>query len=136
MTIAPPRAIVSYKKPSKKNKIMIRRPIPGIGKTQIKLNNTYEAEPLEIKLRRKERGGKIGEEEGDRKTWAITFTERKDGVLPEYNIRTDRFEVAREAQDRLNKGLMLQYSDKQETEGKEGKEGKEETKLDSRKAEV
>ena len=75
----------------------------------------------------------IDEEEGDGKTWAITFTERKDGVLPEYNIRTDRFEVAREAQDRLNKGLMLQYSDKQETEGKEGKE---ETKLDSRKAEV
>ena len=51
---------------------MIRRPIPGIGKTQIKLNNTYEAEPLEIKLRRKERGGKIDEEEGDGKTWAIT----------------------------------------------------------------
>lgn len=110
---------------------MIRKPIPGIGKTQIKLNNIYEAEPLEIKLRRKERGGKIDEEEGDRKTWAITFTERKDGVLPEYNIRTDRFEVAREAQDRLNKGLMLQYSDKQETKGPEeteGAEGVKETK--------
>lgn len=116
---------------------MIRKPIPGIGKTQIELNNTYEAEPLEVKLRRKERGGKIDEEEGDGKTWAITFTERKDGVLPEYNIRTDRFEVAREAQDTLNQGIMLQYSDKQEAEkAKEVKEVKEETKLDSRKAEV
>jgi hypothetical protein len=95
---------------------MIRRPIPGIGKTQIDLNNTYETEPLEVKLRRKERGGKIDEEESDGKTWAITYTERKDGVLPEYDIRTDRFEVAREAQDRLNQGIMLQYSDKQETE--------------------
>lgn len=95
---------------------MIRRPIPGIGKTQIDLNNTYEAEPLEMKLRRKERGGKIDEEEGDGKTWAITYTERKDGVLPEYDIRTDRFEVAREAQDRLNQGIMLQYSDRQEAE--------------------
>ena len=107
---------------------MIRRPIPGIGKTQIKLDNIYEAEPLEVKLRRKERGGKTDEEEGDGKTWAITFTERKDGVLPEYNIRTDRFEIAREAQDRLNQGIMLQYSDKQETkEAKEAEGAKEET---------
>lgn len=110
---------------------MIRRPIPGTGKTQINLNNTYEAEPLEVKLRRKERGGKVDEEEGDGKTWAITYTERKDGVKPEYDIRTDRFEVAREAQDRLNQGIKLQYSDKQE-----GKEAGEEQKLDSRKAEV
>lgn len=109
---------------------MIRRPIPGIGKTQIKLDNIYEAEPLEVKLRRKERGGKIDEEEGDGKTWAITYTERKDGVLPEYDIRTDRFEVAREAQDRLNKGIMLQYSDKQEAEeaGEAGEVGETETR--------
>ena len=110
---------------------MIRKPIPGIGKTQIEINNTYEAEPLEVKLRRKERGGKVDEEEGDGKTWAITYTERKDGVLPEYDIRTDRFEIAREAQDRLNLGIMLQYSDKQETG-----ETEETGKLDSRKAEV
>lgn len=109
---------------------MIRKPIPGIGKTQINLNNTYEAEPLEVKLRRKERGGKVDEEEGDGKTWAITFTERKDGVLPEYNIRTDRFEVAREAQDRLNQGIKLQYSDKQETGRTEevGETGETETR--------
>lgn len=110
---------------------MIRRPIQRIGKTQIKLNNTYEAEPLEVKLRRKERGGKVDEEEGDGKTWAMSYTERKDGVLPEYDIRTDRFEIAREAQDRLNQGIMLQYSDKQET-GEAGETGE----LDSRKAEV
>lgn len=104
---------------------MIRKPIPGIGKTQIELNNTYEADPLEVKLRRKEQGGKIDEEEGDGKTWAITYTERKDGVLPEYDIRTDRFEVAREAQDRLNQGIMLQYSDKQEGEEAKETEGAE-----------
>ena len=121
---------------------MIRRPIPGIGKTQINLYNTYEAEPLEVKLRRKERGGKVDEEESEGKTWAITYTERKDGVLPEYDIRTDRFEVAREAQDRLNQGIMLQYSDKQEAgkaeetdeaeeagkAGKAGEAGKTETR--------
>ena len=94
---------------------MVRIPKMRHMPSQIKIANTYEAEPLEVKLRRKIKGGKIDEEEGDGKTWAIAYTERKDGVLPEYDIRTDRFEVAREAQDRLNQGIMLQYSDKQET---------------------
>jgi hypothetical protein len=112
---------------------MIRKPIPGIGKTQIDLDNTYEAEPLEVKLRRKERGGKIDEEEGDGKTWAVAYTERKDGVLPEYDIRTDRFEVAREAQDRLNQGIMLQYSDRQEAEGaKEVEEAEKDGETETR----
>ena len=43
------------------------------------------------------KGGKVDEEEGDGKTWAIAYTEKKDGVKPEYDIRTDRFEIAREA---------------------------------------
>ena len=30
------------------------------------------------------------------------YTEKKDGVLPEYDIRTDRFEVAIEAMDKIN----------------------------------
>lgn len=30
----------------------------------------------------------------------IIFTERKDGVLPAYNIRTDRFDIAIEAMDK------------------------------------
>lgn len=33
----------------------------------------------------------------------IVYTERKDGVLPGHNIRTDRFEVAAEAMDVVNK---------------------------------
>ena len=31
------------------------------------------------------------------------YTERKDGVLPAYNIRTDRFDIAIEAMDKVNK---------------------------------
>lgn len=31
----------------------------------------------------------------------IIFTARKDGVKAEYNIRTDRFELAREAMDKV-----------------------------------
>lgn len=78
--------------------------------SQIKTWNTYEAEPLEVKLRRKMRGGKVDEEEGDKKTWAIAYTEKKDGVRPEYDIRTDRFEIAREAMETVEKGIQLSYA--------------------------
>ena len=33
----------------------------------------------------------------------IIYTERKDGVLPAYNIRTDRFDIALEAMDKIGK---------------------------------
>lgn len=31
------------------------------------------------------------------------YTDRRDGVMPQYDIRTDRFEIAREAKDKINK---------------------------------
>ena len=31
------------------------------------------------------------------------FTERKDGVLPQTDIRTDRFDIALEAMDKVNR---------------------------------
>lgn len=30
------------------------------------------------------------------------YTERKDGILPEYNIRTDRFQLAQRAMDKVS----------------------------------
>ena len=35
----------------------------------------------------------------------MVYTERRDGVLPETNIRTDRFEIAQEAMDAINRGI-------------------------------
>ena len=37
------------------------------------------------------KGGKVDEEEENEKTWTIAYTEKRDGVKPEYDIRTDRF---------------------------------------------
>ena len=34
----------------------------------------------------------------------MVYTERKDGVLPETNIRTDRFEIAQEAMTNIANG--------------------------------
>lgn len=31
----------------------------------------------------------------------MIYTERKDGVLPQYDIRTDRFEIAQNAMDKV-----------------------------------
>lgn len=90
---------------------MARKPIKGIGRSTIIVRTQYEAEPLEVKLRRKMKGGKVDEEEGDGKTWAIAYTEKKDGIKPEYDIRTDRFEIAREAMETIEKGIQLSYSD-------------------------
>lgn len=104
---------------------MTRRPTVQHPKSKIQINNLYEAEPLEVKLRRKMKGGKVDEEEGDRKTWAIAYTEKKDGIKPEYDIRTDRFEIAREAMETLEKGIQLSYSNPNGTKGEE--ETKEET---------
>lgn len=104
---------------------MVRKPIKGIGRSTIVIRTQYEAEPLEVKLRRKMKGGKVEEEEGDQQTWAIAYTEKKDGVKPEYDIRTDRFEVAREAMETVEKGIQLSYSDPQSTIAGEMLEGEE-----------
>lgn len=65
-------------------------------KTIIKTNNTMLGERLETKVRR------ITTNKEPIKDGApIIYTERKDGVLPEYDIRTDRFEIAVEAMDRV-----------------------------------
>lgn len=111
---------------------MVREPKMRHMSSQIKIWNTYEAEPLEVKLRRKMKGGKVDEEEGDGKTWAIAYTEKKDGVKPEYDIRTDRFEIAREAMETLEKGIQLSHFDANSTTGGGATEGEttegEETK--------
>lgn len=104
---------------------MTRRPTVQHPKSKIQINNLYEAEPLETKLRRKMKGGKVDEEEGDGKTWVVAYTEKKDGVKPEYDIRTDRFEIAREAMETLEKGIQLSYSDANNTTEGETTEGGE-----------
>lgn len=38
----------------------------------------------------------------------LIYTERKDGVLPQYDIRTDRFDVAMEAIDKITSSKIAQ----------------------------
>lgn len=75
---------------------------------------TYQAEPREVKLRKIINGESSNMEDG---VFPTIYTEKKDGVLPEYDIRTDRFEVAIDAIDKINQSTASQVAkNKGETE--------------------
>lgn len=75
---------------------------------------TYQAEPREVKLRKIISGESNDMEDG---VFPTIYTEKKDGVQPEYDIRTDRFEVAIDAIDKINQSVANQVAkSKGETE--------------------
>nr|DAJ47825.1 MAG TPA: hypothetical protein [Microviridae sp.] len=77
-------------------------------------NLTYQAEPREVKLRKIINGEANNMEDG---VFPTIYTEKKDGVQPEFDIRTDRFEVAIDALDKINQMAANQIAkSKGETE--------------------
>lgn len=87
-------------------------------------NLTYEAEPREVKLRKIINGEASSMEDG---VFPTIYTEKKDGVRPEYDIRTDRFEIAIDAMDKISKSTAGQIAkNRGETEAAKdfGTEGK------------
>lgn len=60
--------------------------------TLITVNNALEGETIEAKMRRIENN-----KEPISDSAPVIYTERKDGVLPQYDIRTDRFDIAVDA---------------------------------------
>lgn len=77
-------------------------------------NLTYQAEPREVKLRKIINGESNDMEDG---VFPTIYTEKKDGVQPEFDIRTDRFEVAIDAIDKINQSIANQVAkSKGETE--------------------
>lgn len=97
---------------------------------QIKSGTPKKGEPIEIKIARL-----LSQEEPIKDQVPLIYTERKTGVNPEYNIRTDRFMIAMEAMGKIsnyktseylrngNSGAEDKSSDKQEEANKnEGQE--------------
>lgn len=70
-------------------------------------NLAYQADPREVKLRKIISGESSSMEDG---VFPTIYTEKKDGVLPEYDIRTDRFEVALDAMDKINQSAANQIA--------------------------
>lgn len=88
---------------------------PKFNKTQIVCNDSV----IDISLERQLEKVVAGKEPIDSSS-PLVYTERKDGVLPQYNIRTDRFELALEAMGKVNKSYMAKREEKlKETEKKE-----------------
>lgn len=65
------------------------------------IDKTLEAKPLCQKIEEWTEKGTAIEEVAP-----MVYTERKDGVLPGYDIRTDRFEIARVAKEKLEKARI------------------------------
>lgn len=63
----------------------------------------YEGETIETKVERI-----VENNEPISDGAPIIYTERKDGVRPEYNIRTDKFDIALDAMDAVNKSKIAQ----------------------------
>lgn len=77
-------------------------------------NLAYIAEPREVKLRKIINGENNNMEDG---VFPTIYTEKKDGVQPEFDIRTDRFEIAIDAMDKINQSAANQIAkSKGETE--------------------
>lgn len=75
--------------------------------TSIRINNSVEGETIETKIMR------ITQNREPIKDGApIIFQERKEGVNPAYDIRTDRFEVAIDAMDKVAKAYAAKRENK------------------------
>lgn len=75
------------------------------GKTLIKSNKSKEGENIEAKIRRILRNKEPIKDSSPR-----VFTERKEGVKPEYDIRADKFDAAVE----LSTAISNSHSNKRE----------------------
>ncbi|AXH75317.1 MAG: hypothetical protein [Microviridae sp.] len=67
-------------------------------KTTLKGKPAYEGETIEEKVNRILNNGEPITDGAP-----LIYTERKDGVNPMYDIRTDRFEIAVDAMDKVSK---------------------------------
>lgn len=79
----------------------------GYSKTQLTRVPTFEGETLEQKVRRI-----VSNNEPINDGAPEIYTERKDGVLPAYNIRTDRWEIAASAMDNIERSKQAATENK------------------------
>lgn len=93
-------------------------------KSALKINESYEGETIESKIRRI-----TNNKEPITDGAPLIYTERKDGIQPDYNIRTDRFDIAVEAMDKITKTQIARRKEKHEPKteqiGEQAKEGME-----------
>ena len=95
--------------------------IPKYTKTTLQGNPRVEGETIETKIERM-----VSNKEPITEGAPIIYTEKKDGVVSAYNIRTDRWEIATEAMDVVHRSRNATRDNKPKTEAK-----KEETNTEN-----
>ena len=88
---------------------MYRKKTPTI--SSAKRNTSVIGETIEQKMERI-----VNNKEPIKDGAPIIYTERKHGVAPQYNIRTDRFEIALDAADSISKSFMARRENRGKTE--------------------
>ena len=71
---------------------------PSKNNGRLKSIEIYEGESIETKCARI-----LQDKEPIEDTAPIIYTAKEDGVLPAYNIRTDRFDIAMDAYDKITR---------------------------------
>jgi hypothetical protein len=75
--------------------------------SNIEINDSVEGETIEEKIRRILDSKEPISEGAD-----VIYTERKDGVNPAYDVRTDRFELAVDAMDKVHKDRLAKREER------------------------
>lgn len=87
---------------------------------------TFEGETIEQKVRRV-----VENKEPISDGAPIVYTEKKDGVLPQFNIRTDKWDIALDAMDKVQGSRIAkskQYLDALDKKGDDMDKSKEDPK--------
>lgn len=74
--------------------------------TSFNVNNSVEGESIEDKIERV-----LNNNEPIADGAPIIYTDRRDGVLPAYDIRTDRFEIAIDAMNKVSASQLAKRAD-------------------------
>lgn len=72
-------------------------------KSDLNINQSLEGETIEMKVERVTQNN-----EPIKDGAPLIYTDRKDGVQAGYNIKTDRFEIAVDAMDKITKTKIAQ----------------------------
>lgn len=70
-------------------------------KTKLNVNTSKEGETIEQKVHRI-----VNNKEPIKDQAPLNYTERKDGINPDFNVRTDKWERALDAMDVVNKSKL------------------------------
>lgn len=90
--------------------------------TSLLVNESYEGETIETKIERIVNNGEPIDDVSP-----IIYTDRKEGVLPAYDIRTDRWDVAIDAMGKVEKTKMTIRKGYYENNNNDGKPESTET---------